>query len=147
SYIGLVAPKDKVAVYMGYAFLYGVIGSLVGSNLGGVMYEAMLKPLVGQTGVEGDIRNFWMIFAGLGIFATVGLFLYNKFFSADTPETNRKARSIMLGIYSVLILLSIWFFYKSVFGGATIAYKTMVQAIIMLIIGVGGVVISAKHKS
>ncbi|MBI5217229.1 MAG: MFS transporter [Ignavibacteriae bacterium] len=146
SYIGLVAPKDKVAVYMGYAFLYGVIGSLVGSNLGGVMYEAMLKPLVGQTGVEGDIRLFWMIFAGLGILATVGLFLYNKFFSADTPETNRKARSIMLGIYSVLILLSIWFFYKSVFGGATIAYKTMVQAIIMLLIGVGGVAISAKHK-
>ncbi len=147
SYIGLVAPKDKVAVYMGYAFLYGVIGSLVGSNLGGVMYEAMLKPLVGQSGVEGDIRNFWMIFAGLGVLATIGLFLYNKFFSADTPETNRKARTIMLGIYSGLILLSLWFFYKSVFGGATIAYKTMVQAIIMLIIGVGGVVISAKHKS
>ena len=32
SYVGLVAPADKKAVYMGYAFLYGVIGSLVGSN-------------------------------------------------------------------------------------------------------------------
>ncbi|MBI3189928.1 MAG: MFS transporter [Ignavibacteriales bacterium] len=147
SYIGLVAPKDKVAVYMGYAFLYRVIGILVGSNLGGVMYEAMLKPLVGQTGIESDIRNFWMIFAGLGVLATVGLFMYNRFFSADTPETNRKATNIMIGIYVILVLLSIWFFYKSVFGGATIAYKTMVQAIIMLIIGVGGVAISAKHKS
>jgi len=44
SYVGLVAPPDRKAVYMGYAFLYGVIGSLVGSNLGGVMYESMLKP-------------------------------------------------------------------------------------------------------
>ncbi|TAK63814.1 MAG: MFS transporter [Bacteroidetes bacterium] len=147
SYIGLVAPADKKAVYMGYAFLYGVIGSLVGSNLGGVLYEAMLKPLVGQTGIEGEIRSFWMIFAGLGVVATVGLFLYNKFFAADTPETNRKATQIMIGLYIILVLLSLWFFYKSVFAGAAISYKTMVQAIIMLIIGAGGVVISLKHKN
>ncbi|UCH82976.1 MAG: MFS transporter, partial [Candidatus Latescibacterota bacterium] len=34
SYVGKVAPKDTVAVYMGYGFLYGVIGSLFGSNFG-----------------------------------------------------------------------------------------------------------------
>ncbi len=28
SFVGLVAPEDRKAVYMGYAFLYGVIGSL-----------------------------------------------------------------------------------------------------------------------
>lgn len=48
SYVGLVAPADKKAVYMGYAFLYGVIGSLIGSSLGGILYGSMLKPLVGQ---------------------------------------------------------------------------------------------------
>ena len=40
SYVGLVAPQEKKAVYMGYAFLYGVIGSLIGSNLGGILRGA-----------------------------------------------------------------------------------------------------------
>jgi len=37
SYVGLVAPQDKKAVYMGYAFLYGVFGSLIGSSFGGAL--------------------------------------------------------------------------------------------------------------
>ncbi|MEK9138811.1 MAG: MFS transporter, partial [Bacteroidota bacterium] len=137
SFIGLVAPSDKKAVYMGYAFLYGVIGSLIGSNLGGVMYEAMLKPLVGQTGIENELRNFWLIFAGLGVLATGGLTLYNRFFAEDTPHTNSRARQIMMGIYSLLVVLGGWFFYDSAFGGETVAYKTMVQATIMTLIGAG----------
>jgi hypothetical protein len=147
SFIGLVAPSDKKAVYMGYAFLYGVIGSLIGSNLGGVMYEAMLKPLVGQTGIESSLRNFWLIFAGLGVLATAGLMLYNRFFAADTPQTNSRARHIMIGIYSLLALLGAWFFYVSAFGGESVAYKTMVQASIMILIGAGGLAISLKRKS
>jgi POT family proton-dependent oligopeptide transporter len=146
SFIGLVAPSDKKAVYMGYAFLYGVIGSLIGSNLGGVMYEAMLKPLVGQAGIEGNLRNFWLIFAGLGVLATAGLMSYNRFFAADTPRTNSRARQIMIGIYSLLVILGALFFYSSVFGGATVAYKTMVQASIMVLIGAGGLVISLKRR-
>jgi len=146
SFIGLVAPSDKKAVYMGYAFLYGVIGSLIGSNLGGVMYEAMLKPLVGQTGIENNLRNFWLIFAGLGVLATAGLMLYNRLFAADTPQSNSRARQIMMGIYSLLVILGAWFFYSSVFGGATVAYKTMVQASIMVLIGAGGLVISLKRR-
>ena len=47
SYVGLVAPQDKKAVYMGYAFLYGVFGSLIGSSLGGALYGAWLKPVAG----------------------------------------------------------------------------------------------------
>jgi len=146
SFIGLVAPSDKKAVYMGYAFLYGVIGSLIGSNLGGVMYEAMLKPLVGQTGIESNLRNFWLIFAGLGVLATAGLMLYNRVFAADTPQTNSRARQIMIGIYSLLAILGAWFFYSSAFGGVTIAYKTMVQATIMILIGTGGLMISLRRR-
>jgi hypothetical protein len=146
SFIGLVAPADKKAVYMGYAFLYGVIGSLIGSNLGGVMYESMLKPLVGQTGIESDLRNFWLIFAGLGVLATAGLMLYSRVFSADTPRANGLARQIMLGIYSLLVILGGWFLYQSVFGGETVAYKTMVQATIMILIGGGGLAISMRKN-
>ena len=79
SYVGLVAPADRKAVYMGYAFLYGVIGSLLGSNLGGVLYESMLKPVVGQGDVAGDIRGFWMLFAGINLVAVAGLLLYNRY--------------------------------------------------------------------
>ncbi len=145
SYVGLVAPSDKKAVYMGYAFLYGVIGSLVGSNLGGAMYENLLKPLVGQTGIENSIRTFWLIFAVLGIFAALGLLLYNKYFSADTPETNAKARTIMIGVYSALIIMGVWFVVLSL-SKETVSYKTLVQAAIMLLIGSGGISISIKKE-
>jgi dipeptide/tripeptide permease len=146
SYIGLVAPADKKAVYMGYAFLYGVIGSLVGSNLGGAMYEAILKPLVGQTGIEAELRNFWMIFALLGFVAMAGLFLYNKNFSEDTPATNARARTIMMGVYAVVVIIGGWFFYSSVFSAETISYKTMVQSVIMILLGTSGIVISMQKR-
>jgi POT family proton-dependent oligopeptide transporter len=146
AYIGLVAPGDKKAVYMGYSFLYGVIGSLVGSNLGGVMYESMLKPLIGKTDIGGDLRAFWLIFAGLGAATMFGLILYNRFFTADTEANNLRARRLMLGVYILLITLGGWFFYEAAFGGEEIAYKTMVQALIMLLIGSGGMIISVRHK-
>ncbi len=143
SYVGLVAPFEKKAVYMGYAFLYGVIGSLVGSNLGGTLYESFLKPLVGQTGIENELRNFWLIFAVLGLIAMSGLILYNKFFSADTPETNSQARTIMIGVYILLIIIGGYFLYSSL-SGDSVSYKTLVQSIIMLLIGSGGILVSRK---
>lgn len=147
SYVGLVAPAEGKAVYMGYAFLYGVVGSLIGSNLGGAMYESFLKPLIGQTGIENELRNFWLIFAGLGLLAMAGLLWYNKYFAVDSPETNRKARLVMIGIYGFLVAVGGWFFYNSVFGHAEVAYKTMVQAVIMLVIGAGGLLISSKPRA
>jgi dipeptide/tripeptide permease len=107
SYVGLVAPADRKAVYMGYAFLYGVIGSLVGSNLGGILYESMLKPLVGKLGVEGDLRRFWLIFAALDVVAVAGLLLYNRYFAEATPSGERSARRIMVGIYAALVVLAV----------------------------------------
>ena len=34
SYVGTIAPRDRVAIYMGYIFLYGVIGSSIGAVVG-----------------------------------------------------------------------------------------------------------------
>ncbi len=147
SYVGLVAPADRKAVYLGYAFLYGVIGSLLGSNLGGALYESMLKPLVGQSDVAGDIRGFWMLFAAINLVAIAGLLLYNRYFSHDTPETNARARSIMIGIYAVLAAAGLWFLQSSLFGGETVAYRTLVQSLIMLLIGGGGLFISLRGRS
>ena len=145
SYVGLVAPPDKKAVYMGYAFLYGVVGSLVGSNLGGALYETLLKPLVGRTGVEQELRNFWLLFAALGLLAMSGLVVYNKVFAEDTPRTNLLAWRVMLIVYGTLVVLGLWYFVSST-TGEVISYKTMVQAVIMLAIGAGGVTISLQRR-
>jgi MFS family permease len=145
SYVGLVAPADRKAVYMGYAFLYGVVGSLVGSSLGASLYESLLKPLAGQAGIELHIRNFWLMFAAMGLVAMAGLLLYNRFFAEDTPRTTEQARRIMVGVYGLLILVGGWFFAGS-FGGETIPYRTLIQAAIMLGIGSGGIFIILRRK-
>ena len=138
SYIGLVAPQDKKALYMGYAFLYGVIGSLVGSNVGGEMYHHFLVPLVGQGGESPILRNFWLVFAALGIVTMILLIIYNKIFGEDTPGTRMKARRVMIFIYSMLIILApgmVFFVWKA---QGIIPPKTLIQAGIMFLVGVGG---------
>lgn len=144
SYVGLVAPADKKAVYMGYAFLYGVIGSLIGSSLGGLLYGTMLKPLVGQPGAAAAARTFWLIFVVLNILAAVGLVFYNRIFAQDTPETNRKARKVMMAIYILLLAVGLAFLWSAIFGGPEISYKTLVQSVIMLLLGAGGTLVSLK---
>lgn len=143
SYVGLVAPVDKKAVYMGYAFLYGVIGSLIGSSLGGMLYGSMLKPLVGQPGGPAAARIFWLLFVVLNVLAAVGLIVYDRMFSQDTPATNEKARKIMLGIYVLLLVAGVLFVWSAV-AGASVSYKTLVQAVIMLLLGAGGTLVSLR---
>lgn len=157
SYVGIVAPSDKVAVYMGYAFLYGVIGSLVGSNVGAVLYEKILKPVAPEPeavsagiplapAILGQIRLFWLIFAVLAVFCIIGLLWYNRHFSQDTPESNRKARRIMLGIYLVMAVLGVYFLISSLFLSAEIQWKVFIQSLILMGIGGGGICISIKRE-
>jgi proton-dependent oligopeptide transporter, POT family len=147
SYVGLVAPADRKAVYMGYAFLYGVIGSLVGSTIGGQMYESMLKPLVGRSGIQSELTRFWLIFALLDVFAVAGLLLYNRYFAVETPGNVRTAQKIMIGVYFALVILGGWFFYNSTIVPETPVYRAMVQSVIMLLIGVGGIAVALRHRS
>ena len=53
SFVGLIAPQDRKAVYMGYSFLYGILGSLLGSNIGAFLYERILKPVIGMPEAGG----------------------------------------------------------------------------------------------
>jgi dipeptide/tripeptide permease len=145
SYIGLVAPADKKAVYMGYAFLYGVIGSLIGSTLGGSLYENFLKPLVGTADPSEGIRTFWLGFAVLGGVAAGGLLTYNRFFSADTPEKNRRAEKTMLAIYAVVLLAGIVFGYTTLTADGPVSYRTLVQAAIMLVLGGVGLGVTVRR--
>lgn len=47
SYLGTIAPSDKKATYMGFGFLYGMIGALVGEILGANLYTRLVdNPMI-----------------------------------------------------------------------------------------------------
>lgn len=72
SYVGLIAPPDKKALYLGYSFLYGVIGSGIGGVLGAFTYVKFVTEM-GRPGL------LWLMFSGIGVITIIGLLLYNKF--------------------------------------------------------------------
>ncbi len=146
SFVGLVAPPDRKAVYMGYAFLYGVFGSLLGSNLGGFLYERMLKPVVGSPAAGRVTTLFWLLFAALDLLAVAGLVAFARAFGADTPETRRRARHVMAGVYALIFVLGLVFLYLA-FAGPTPQYRTAVQASIFLALGAGGTMINRSSRS
>jgi len=74
SYVGLIAPEDKKALYLGYAFLYGVLGSFIGGILGANLYVHFVDNL-------NQPRTLWIIFSLIGLVTIIGLLLYNKFFA------------------------------------------------------------------
>lgn len=72
SYVGLIAPEDKKALYLGYAFLYGVLGSFIGGILGANLYVHFVDNL-------NQPSTLWIIFSLIGVVTIIGLLLYNKF--------------------------------------------------------------------
>lgn len=120
EYIGRIAPKEKVALYMGYSFLPLAGGNFIGGLLSGSLYAAMsnkytfLKDYlkINNISIEGASSmddgqlyhstveklnisiseldhllftqyqpgNIWLVFAAIGIFTSVMLFIYNKWF-------------------------------------------------------------------
>ncbi len=71
SYIGLVAPSDKKALYLGYSFLTSVIGSAIAGVLGSAVY-------VKYASADGNPAMMWIIFASIGLVTAIGLFTYNR---------------------------------------------------------------------
>ena len=72
SYVGLVAPPDKKALYLGYSFLYGVIGSGIGGVLGAFTYVKFVTQMERPS-------LLWLMFSGIGVVTIFGLLLYNKY--------------------------------------------------------------------
>ncbi|MBI4882143.1 MAG: MFS transporter [Planctomycetes bacterium] len=144
SYIGLIAPEDQKAVYMGYAFLYGVVGSLVGANLGGELYTALLKPLVGAENVAGELRSFWLVFVLIGAATAVLLFVYHKLFGRDTPATRARARKVMFAVYGLLLCAAAGVVYHVFSATGAVPVKTGIQAGIMVVVGAGGLAVLAR---
>jgi len=72
SFVGLIAPPDKKALYQGYSFLYGVIGSGVGGILGAFLYVWLVEK-------KDNPSMLWITFAMIGVVTIIGLLLYNRF--------------------------------------------------------------------
>jgi len=145
SFVGQVAPADRKAVYMGYAFLYGVFGSLLGSSLGAFLYERMLKPALGTPQANERARIFWLLFAVLGVISTAGLVLFARSFGEDTADTRRRARTIMRGVYATVLLMGGLFLYVAV-SSTPIQPRTAVQAAIFIALGAGGLLMGAGTR-
>jgi hypothetical protein len=105
----------------------------------------MLKPQIGNPDSASVYRLFWLLFAALDLLSMVGLILFNRYFAEDSPPANRAAGRIMAAIYVFLVILGGSFFVVT-FSGTTVAYKVLVQSVIMLLIGIGGIIISVKHR-
>ena len=79
SYVGLIAPEDKKALYLGYSFLYGVLGSGIGGILGATLYVHFVDNLKNPT-------ILWIIFSMIGVLTIFGLLLYNKFLAPKNAD-------------------------------------------------------------
>jgi len=146
SFVGQVAPLDRKAVYMGYAFLYGVFGSLLGSSLGAFLYERMLKPTLGTPDADGRARAFWLLFAVLDVIAAAGLVLFARGFGADSSETRRRAHVIMRVVYGGVLLLGAFFLYVAV-SSTPVQARVAVQAAIFMGLGSLGLVAGRSRET
>jgi len=80
SYVGLIAPTDKKALYQGYAFLYGAIGGLVGPLLGAVLYVHFMEDQFNPTAL-------WSTFAAIGFLSVILLFIFNRTLGRPKSES------------------------------------------------------------
>jgi len=72
SYISIISPEDKKALYMGYLFLYGVIGSGIGGILAGFSYHFFVENLKSP-------KILWLFFCSIGFVSMAGLLIFNHF--------------------------------------------------------------------
>jgi dipeptide/tripeptide permease len=143
SFVGQVAPADRKAVYMGYAFLYGVFGSLLGSSLGAFLYERLLKPAIGTPEADERARLFWLLFAGLDAVAVAGLVLFDRAFGTDSARTRRRALTVMRGVYAAILLLGAGFLYLAV-SRTPVQARVSIQALIFIGLGLAGLLVSRR---
>lgn len=103
SYVSKIAPHEKVALYMGYAFLPSAAGNVFGSVFGGVLFD--------KVAVELQMPSlFWAIFVSIGLISIGNFLLYNKWISTKlgTFETKKNffnSRWSYVGVYSLILIM------------------------------------------
>ena len=113
AYVSKIAPREKVAVFLGYSFIPIGVGQFFGSSLGGKLYGSL-----GPT----QPQLFWAIMAAVGFATVAALAIYNwvlarKIREAEPAPARRGPVGAFLrgpGIALVALLLIAGF----VFAGA-----------------------------
>jgi predicted MFS family arabinose efflux permease len=73
DYVSMLAPKGKVGLYLGYAYMRSFIASLAG----GWMSGRLLARYVPETGRREPLV-MWLTFAAVGVAALIALFVYSR---------------------------------------------------------------------
>jgi POT family proton-dependent oligopeptide transporter len=73
DYVSGMAPKGKVGLYLGYAYMRSFFANIIGGPLSGLL----VARYVPETGLREPFK-MWFIFSGIGIAALVALFAYNR---------------------------------------------------------------------
>jgi hypothetical protein len=85
EYCGTVAPKDQVALYLGYSFFAIFIGNTYSGPWAGWLYQRfILEPFEVGAAIQP-----WMYFGGvmlMGAFSVIGLALYGLFVKPDRGD-------------------------------------------------------------
>ncbi|TWT42071.1 Di-/tripeptide transporter [Phycisphaerae bacterium RAS1] len=72
EYVGRIAPRERVAVYMGYYFIAVALGNLFGGILSGQLYGKLARDMQ-----RPDLM--WAAFGGIMFMTAVVFLLYNRF--------------------------------------------------------------------
>jgi len=72
EYVGRIAPRDKVALYMGYYFVSMALGFLIAGIMSGQLYGKIARDMQ-----RPDLM--WLAFGGLMFATALAFFLYNRF--------------------------------------------------------------------
>lgn len=83
SYTSKIAPKDKVAVYMGYIFVPIGLGQVTGTAVGGFLYGHFAEDL-------NQPQIFWAFYCCVGLVTISGMILYHRKFGVEMSVSARQ---------------------------------------------------------
>jgi dipeptide/tripeptide permease len=85
EYCGTIAPKDQVAVYLGYSFLALFLGNLYSGPWAGWLYQRYIQG-PHEAGLTPTPVLFFAGVMAMGVAATIGLVLYRKYVAVEGEE-------------------------------------------------------------
>ena len=106
SYVSKIAPKEKLALYMGASFIPSAIGVITGSVLGhGVVYERFAAQMERP-------KLFWGIMGAIGVLTVCGLLWYNQKYGKGSMDKTISQKKTFLtkatdSKFTILVVLLI----------------------------------------